>query len=262
MQLPSDMRQWIDAVSALTEVSPIVLMEQEQDTARLERARQMGFDTEQVFYHATTANFRQFDLSHAGRSNTIGQGEPAIFLTDDSGTANSYIPTQYVAGYQDGWTRETFDAAEAKMQDLFQQAQKPLSAAQGPVAQQFAVRRKAEAEANAILSDLRAARQQPKPVHQTGSNIIPVFIKTKRLMKLDMRGAQYDPDMVTRYLRKAKRAKKDGVMFSNFYDWGDAPGTLSRPRTTVAIFDPKNIRSVFANFDPAKADSATLTEKL
>ena len=179
-------------------------------------------------------------------------------MTSQTNTANSYIPTQYVADYQNGWSRETYNAAHLKAIDLDRLAHKPLSSDQGPVADQYAIRRKAKAESDAIMQELQNARAKPRAVHQSGSNIIPVFIRTKRLMVLDMAGRQYDPDTVEKSLRKARRAKKDGVMFLNYYDWGGAPGTLSRPQTTVAMFDPKNIRSIFAHFD--STEGADLNE--
>lgn len=60
--------------------------------ARMQRAQDMGFDTERVFYHGTTSDFDQFDLSKAGKNDSGWYGR-GIYLTPDPDTASAY--TQY-----------------------------------------------------------------------------------------------------------------------------------------------------------------------
>lgn len=55
----------------------------------------------------------------------------------------------------------------------------------------------------------------------------------------------------------AKNAGYDSVTIRNVFDnaWGERTG---KPTTVDVVFDPKNIRSVNAKFDPSKANSADL----
>jgi len=60
--------------------------------ARMQRAQDMGFDTERVFYHGTTSDFDKFDLEKAGKNDSGWYGR-GIYLTPDPDTASAY--TQY-----------------------------------------------------------------------------------------------------------------------------------------------------------------------
>jgi len=60
--------------------------------ARMQRAQEMGFDTERVFYHGTTSDFDEFDLKKAGKNDSGWYGR-GIYLTPDPDTASAY--TQY-----------------------------------------------------------------------------------------------------------------------------------------------------------------------
>ena len=73
-----------------------------------------------------------------------------------------------------------------------------------------------------------------------------------------MEGAKYDPDDISlsKILTDAEFEGFEGVAFKNFSD--EAGYGRYNPTTHYAVFDPKNIRSRFAKFDPDKADSADL----
>ena len=73
-----------------------------------------------------------------------------------------------------------------------------------------------------------------------------------------MDGVQYDPDDVnlTDILNTARSEGFDGVKLTNFSD--EAGYGNYNPTTHYAIFDPKNIRSRFAAFDPARKDSTDI----
>lgn len=82
------------------------------------------------------------------------------------------------------------------------------------------------------------------------------------LIKGDMLGVRwkdfsedpiYDPEIMAAILDHAKSVGSSVVNIKGIQNFEGGP--LS---TTVAVFDPKNIRSRFAAFDPAKADSAEL----
>jgi len=60
--------------------------------ARMQRAKEMGFDIETPMYHGTTTDFDEFDLGKTGKNDSGWYGR-GIYLTPDPDTASAY--TQY-----------------------------------------------------------------------------------------------------------------------------------------------------------------------
>jgi len=91
----------------------------------------------------------------------------------------------------------------------------------------------------------------------TGQSVMPLMVRG-RMKDVDMEGVQYDPDDVdlSGLVRSAKSEGFDGLRMNNFSD--EAGYGVYNPASHSVVFDPKNIRSVNAAFDPAKADSANL----
>lgn len=62
--------------------------------ARMARAREMGFDTDQVLYHGTGRDVEAFDLSKArdleGRKRNLGNGAGKVYLHSDQVAASNY----------------------------------------------------------------------------------------------------------------------------------------------------------------------------
>jgi hypothetical protein len=100
-------------------------------------------------------------------------------------------------------------------------------------------------------SQAMAARQEISK----GKQVMPLTVRG-RLKEIDMAGAKYSQDMSLSKLADDARAEGfDGVRFRNFVD---GPEVADH----VLIFDPSNIRSVNAAFDPDKAASPILTAGL
>lgn len=156
------------------------------------RAKEQGFDTDEVLYHGTDrAGFDQFDVSAPARARS--EGEQAVFLTNSptkasvfAGTKNQSIMPLYVRGRIKTITPD--DAAQLMIP--------------GSRGQQMAYRSKDFA----------------------------------------------------RIIDQAKAEGFDGVRFKNVNE-----GVVG---DQIAIFDPSNIRSVNAAFDPDKAASPILTAGL
>ena len=64
------------------------------DASRMARAKDMGFDVDNVFYHGTNADFNEFKPSAGYRENVFGAQDsvqsPSIFVTDDKSTARFF----------------------------------------------------------------------------------------------------------------------------------------------------------------------------
>jgi hypothetical protein len=98
-----------------------------------------------------------------------------------------------------------------------------------------------------------------KHVYTEGANILPAYARGN-IKTIDMRQRDYDamrqrdPEGLRRLLEEARSEGYDGVRFENLRDIG----SKHRGSTQVAIFDPANIRSPFAAFDPARSSSRDL----
>ena len=91
-----------------------------------------------------------------------------------------------------------------------------------------------------------------------GQNIIPARIRGK-MFEVDAEGAtmsDLDDSQLYQWAQEAKSKGYDGLKIKNFSDNADYGEYL--PATHYLVFDPANIRSINAAFDPAKRDSANL----
>jgi len=191
---------------------------------RMARAKEMGFDTETVLYHGTATDVASFDPRKAGGVTKARSAKLGTWLTGSPKTAEGYA-----------------DFASGKpVQDLIDASYAAERAGQWDKASRLM----AEAEA---LETAGTAGQTIMPLHVRG-----------KLKTIDMDGVQYDPDDVnlTEIAKVAKQEGFDGVRLTNFSD--EAGYGQYNPTTHVLVFDPSNIRSVNAAFDPEKSTSSTL----
>jgi hypothetical protein len=174
-------------------------------------------------YHGTNKDFREFGAR--GSATKAKSAKGAHWFTEDPRTA---------AGYAD-------NAADADVQKLIDAS--------------YAAERKGEWDkAHSLMAQ---AEQLEQSTPSRGQNVIPSRL-AGRLKEVDMDGVQYDPDDVnlTDILNTARSEGFDGVKLTNFSD--EAGYGNYNPTTHYAIFDPKNIRSRFAAFDPARKDSTDI----
>jgi hypothetical protein len=106
----------------------------------------------------------------------------------------------------------------------------------------------------------RAAEAKERDIAKNGgrgANIMPIYVRG-RFKTVDMEGAKYDPTdtPLTELAQQAKKEGFDGLRLQNFSDeggWGQY-----NPTDHVLVFNPSNIRSVNAAFDPASKESANI----
>jgi hypothetical protein len=157
--------------------------------ARMQRAQEMGFDTERVFYHGTTSDFDEFDLKKAGKNDSGWYGR-GIYLTPDPDTASAY--TQY---------------------------------------QEYAQRTGAD-----------------------GANVLPVRVRIKN--------PYYWPEGRKAALNKEESEAITQELLAQGFDGAVIPNQYADPKFAdmyeVVAFNPNQVRSVNAAFDPAKRNSANL----
>jgi len=198
--------------------------------ARMQRATEQQFLPETV-YHGTAGDIRSFDPKTYGGSVTrANSARMGTWFSDNPEVSASYarfaaedVPIKKLI--------EEAEQAERKMD--FEGYEKAINAAE-------------ELESSGDL------------INAGGQNIIPARVRGK-LFEIDVEGAtmsDLDDSQLYKWAQEAKEKGFDGLKIKNFSDNADY-GTYT-PATHYLIFDPKNIRSTNAEFDPTKADSADL----
>lgn len=189
--------------------------------ARMARAREMGFDTETVYYHATTGDIKELkapvqDIGfHVG---TVAQANNRNAVSSENiGELQGAVIPVYVRGQK---FLRMFDHTSW--------------------------------EPNTLARSLE----------REGITISP-----ERMQLIDWNG-----DLKTEMTRPAivaelKAQGYDGIVYKNIWE-GDGPRVDPNDMSTIiepdaqedsyVIFDPSNIRSVNAAFDPAQSDSSNL----
>jgi hypothetical protein len=110
----------------------------------------------------------------------------------------------------------------------------------------------AVSKSNRQFPDDRSQALTARDAMRADKQVMPLTVRG-RLKEIDMGGAKYGADMSLSKMADDARAEGfDGVRFRNFVDGPEVSDH-------VLIFDPSNIRSVNAAFDPDKAASPILT---
>lgn len=202
--------------------------------ARLARAREMGFGDE-VFYHGTTKDVSPgFDPARFGSNTGARDAGHGVYMTDKPAA------TKYFGGYG-----ESMNPKYAEFLDRTSGMRN-------------------EYEIGDVTRELFGKdaidyhnKQRPKMSYETvmgwedGSNVMPLRVRGD-LKEID--GTTYNPQAFEKAIQEAKAEGWSGVRIKGIKDDFEAPVRHDQ----VVVFDPSNIRSVNAMFDPAKSDSANL----
>jgi len=87
---------------------------------------------------------------------------------------------------------------------------------------------------------------------QSGANVMPISLRYKNPMMYDFKGSAYREQTYNDLVNQAKAGGHDALILRNTYD----PGAGTAKLVDVGVvFDPAQIRSKFAKFDPAKINS-------
>ena len=199
-------------------------------SAKEARAKQMNM--EGGYYHGTASDIESFSPALRGSSTDARSARKAFWVTDDPVTAGSYA--EHSATY-------------APVMKLLEDARKAERARNFDLAEQKII----EAE------DLDAALRRDN-LTIGGQNILPLRVNAN-LKTVDMKGRSFEDEGVSDEINDyLDSAKSDGFAGVKFLNLDDAAGLNNRPATHVAMFEAKDLRSEFADFDPAKASSPRL----
>ena len=232
-----------------------------KDTAsRMKRMEEMGYDTDA--YHGTIENIPQFEVPEYGAQSGLPEGMFAF--SDNPEIANTYTSPMGVQ------TRKG-QALEREKEKLFNDWDNP--------------------NRQERLSEIDKALKVERGGGPSGENVLPVKLRFDNPEIADAQGRHwfnvngggnlgsdgkyYDglpvdgilstfqgPPMTINELALSARASgKDGLIVKNVIDSGSPSAEKQIKATTYIAFDPSNIRSRFAEFDPAKKDLPGLNMK-
>lgn len=223
------------------------------EASRMARAKAQGYETTPV-YHGTVDEFASFDPNRVGTSGH-DYGEKAYWFTDDPKVASDY------AGVAPRSVRDAGYEAKAAYDEL-RDYESALRLTPGAL-KKTQIRKLEELEEAAQLreDDIEwaldawrrsdAGREGVTP----GAQVIPAYLRMKNPFRADAGGARFDRVMAD-FLYDAKAGGHDSMVVSNVVDAASKASDF--PTTVRAVFDPKQIRSQFAAFDPKKKNSANL----
>lgn len=169
------------------------------EAARMQRAREQGFDVDTPLYHGTPDSRGVWTDGFKTPKEKFGEADPerVYFFAEDQKTASTYADDKRAWDYQNA-TAET----------------------------------------------------------------IPVYLRMKNPATVEwngrpFRGREKDGSgyAIRDYIDKARADGHDGIIIHNVIDTYDGKG---KPTTIRAVFDPSNIRSTNAAFDPSQSGSSKL----
>lgn len=260
--------------------------------ARMARAKEMGFDTSRRWYHASRkAGFREFNLPKSGK--TLGTG---IFMTDSSRMAGTYMPGlsrearigrpdeivanpdafgfeitetefgEFLVGTPDGY-QQVFQSRQEMMDFLRDDAR----FAEEPAMYELFVRLDPQ---NVLTIDWQGRNWSQGPTEKVwniydkeGDIIDSVYSLADAEEAVDSlsQAVEFREEEEQLYettddaARQARDMGYDAVEIINVEDPGPYSSRIGAVEgTTLVVFDPANIRSTNAAFDPAFSTSADL----
>ena len=101
---------------------------------------------------------------------------------------------------------------------------------------------------------IRAERQLAENA-QEGGNVMPVALRYENPMVYDFKGQAYREQSYNDLVEEAKRKGHDALILKNTYDTGSGPAKLV---DVGVVFEPNQVRSTFASFDPTRTKEADI----
>jgi hypothetical protein len=216
------------------------------EASRMARAGEMGFDADTPLYHGTSSDIAAFDPALRGDATAARTAKMATWMTDDPTTARGYAEHSALSAPVSRKIKEAGVAEDAGDWDLY----------------------------DAKLIEAEKLEKQFSEQRLQGQNIMPVYapkvgkdrtiwnrgdVDAEGLFVKNMKGKSFDDTGVSDDIQTILQgARRDGYAGVKFLNLDDAIGMGARPATHVAVFNPSDIRSKHAKFDPAKRNSADL----
>jgi hypothetical protein len=207
---------------------------------RLQRAQEMGFDTGRVVYHGSPYSIDAFDVTRGGELTKVDVAKEGIFLVDQPDIAAGYATTGLSLRAQN---------------DVLPIARKVNSGETAYDFQGNKINPKTFDAMELVKERIETLRKEGMSEGATYPLVVRGNIKVVEGADQRLEGQK---DFVKMFaslpadeIRRAKEEGYDGVRFVQTTDYGNVGDY-------TVIFDPSNIRSVNAAFDPEFAESANI----
>jgi hypothetical protein len=226
------------------------------EASRMARAREMGFGDD--LYHASRQDIDEF---------VPGYDDGLTFVTDNPEMANTWLGK--------GKYRQRLGA-----EDEIQAAEDAYRAAKHEAMDYESLNGLKGDAFNQLYDERSAAFRAANPVRpeDSYSAVYPVRSNVKKTFDPRTDYKEIEDFLLQRgngmdeLVKQGKHKAGNWVIYENAdvvaelkrrgYDSMMIAENIDGPHETLAIFDPKNIRSKFAKFDPAKKDSANILASL
>ena len=241
-----DSRRQLSALDALDDV----------EKARLDRAVQQGFNLDA--FHGTKGDITEFDPGLLGVTTGAESARKGFFFSADPETADDYTRMAFSSKvrkdqynpnrlselkYEQNEIAATLDRMEKNMAAKYPDANQQTIDEMLFQNDDYRKLTKRNSEIEAWIDAGYHTRE--------GENIMPVKLKLDNPLIHDFKGSNYREQSYDNLLEQAKENGHDGAIFKNTYDGG--------PLTDVyVVFEPEQIRSRFAMFDPKDAPNVTV----
>jgi hypothetical protein len=222
----------------------------EKDPERMQRAKDMGFDTDRVFFHGTPHDdITKFEPQRHGEAyDEPGLRYDASFFASNPNTAESYqyhgTPMSYPKG------KDAYDTAYKELNDIQKAAGKAYEDSSN-------AEKNGDTElANKYMNDYQMlnvdAHNKWKEVEELHvakdpqPNILPVLLRRGDTRFTNWEGGTPGSRKISDDIKAALSEGRDSAVMKNIFD--------TPFHHQAAIFDAKRIRSIFAQFRDKDSD--------
>jgi hypothetical protein len=209
------------------------------ERARLDRAVEQGFDIDA--FHGTKGDIAEFDPGLLGATTGAPSARVGFFFSAEPETAGTYAKNAKVDEVNPALLADANRVNELKRVKMGEEVRRLRDNGLLDEADKL----------NAELTDFTELNLDEIP-EELGQNIIPVKLRLQNPLEHDFQGGSYREISYKDLLDQARREGKDGAVFRNTRDGG--------PVTDIfVVFEPSQIRSRFAAFDPEGAPTVGLS---
>jgi len=265
------------------------------DNTAMDRARAMGFDVDNGVYHGTGVDINEFRNDLLGSNTGAPSAKLGHFFAETPHTASQYARTASKLNVDDGVVFnefiknqiDRFNNIEGLPNDFKINSIDDFLNRKELLEQKREIIRKSKKGDWLGQDDKEKIRRIDSIEYQwdnthtnalslnnsylinkygddyraltprEGARTIPIFLKKGKNYLKDFDGRMYRDEKFSDLMKKAKDSQHDSVTFANTFDPADID-IKRTPENIYAVFDPKNIRSRFAAFDPFNRDSSNL----
>lgn len=224
------------------------------EKARLDRAVQQGFNVDA--FHGTKGDIESFDPGLLGVTTGAPSARRGFFFSADPETANRYTEMADLRQIDPSRYEEMVDSINDEATEYFdsviREKQRRISYAQ-----------KNNQPTDFLIEELRDTFLEKNAYIESklyskgamGDNILPVKLRLQNPLEYDFGGQSYRDVSYNNLLKQAQEAGNDGAIFRNTTDGGGVTDIY-------VVFEPSQIRSRYAAFDPNEAPTGQSALKM